>query len=121
MLVLTVFRNNYGLAQRKINSLLDQEGGCTVEELLSEDEHCISQCRSENQKLAEFFSQKTTLQKLIKYATMRPEDCDSHEIAHKFPYVAAEILTCSKTISNALIDGGAIPKEDEDSGDEKKS
>jgi hypothetical protein len=53
---------------------------------------------------------------------MRPEDCDSHEIAHKFPFVAAEILTCSKTVSNALIDGGLLPKPDEEeSGDEKKS
>jgi len=52
---------------------------------------------------------------------MRPEDCDSHEIAHKFPYVAAEILTCSKMISSSLIDGGAIIKEDEESGDDKKS
>jgi len=52
---------------------------------------------------------------------MRPEDCDSHEIAHKFPFVAAEILTCSKTVSQALIDGGALVKEDEGSDDDKKS
>ena len=114
-------RNNYGLAQRQINQLLDQEGGCTVEELL-EQEFTVSQCRNENQRLIEFLSQKTTLQKLIKYATMRPEDCESHDIAHKFPFAAAEILTSSKTLSTSLIEGGTLPKpDDEESGDEKKS
>ena len=54
---------------------------------------------------------------------MTPADANSHDIAHKFPFVAADILTSSKTISQALIEGGWMTKEEEaeDSGDDKKS
>lgn len=51
----------------------------------------------------------------------RPEECENHKLAHKFPFVAAEILTCSKTVSSALIEGGSLVKEDEGSDEEKKS
>jgi hypothetical protein len=99
--------------------MLEQEGGCTLEELLCEDEHCVNQCKAANYKLTEFMSQKTTLQKLIEYATLTPSDPDSHEIAHKFPFVATEILTSSKTISQALIEGGWLPKAEEEEDDKK--
>jgi hypothetical protein len=102
--------------------MLEQEGGCTLEELLAEDEHCVGQCKAANYKLTEFMSKRETLQKLIQYATMTPSDVESHEIAHKFPFVAADILTSSKTISQALMEGGSILKADDDeSGDDKKS
>jgi len=93
------FRNNYGLAQRKINQMLEKEGGCTLEELLLDDENCINQCKAANTKLIEFLCQRTTLQKLIQYATLRPTDPDNHDTAHKFPFVATDILCSNKTIS----------------------
>jgi hypothetical protein len=36
--------------------MLEQEGGCTLEDLLAEDEHCVSQCKAANYKLTEFMS-----------------------------------------------------------------
>ena len=92
-------RNQYGLAQRKINQLLTQDGGCTLDELLAEEEHCVNQCRAANPKLIEFMCQRSTLQKLIHYATQVPEDPDNHELAHRYPFVAADILTSSKTLA----------------------
>ena len=41
-------RNNYGLAQRKINQMLEKDGGCSLEELLDEDENCLNQCKAAN-------------------------------------------------------------------------
>ena len=79
--------------------MLEQEGGCTLEDLLAEDEHCVSQCKAANYKLTEFMSLRSTLQKLLEYSTLKPADIHSHDIAHKFPFVASEILTSSKTIS----------------------
>jgi len=54
---------------------------------------------------------------------LTPSDADSHDIAHKFPFVATDILTSSKSISQALIEGGVSPKIDEgdESGEDKKS
>lgn len=67
--------------------------------------------------------QRATLQKLIQYATQIPSIPDSHDNAHKFPFVATDILTSSKTIAQALIEGGWSTKIDdgEESGEEKKS
>ena len=67
--------------------------------------------------------QKATLQKLINFATKMPSDVDSHAIAHQYPFASADILCSSKTIAQALIEGGwnVKPDEDEASGDEKKS
>lgn len=102
--------------------MLEQDGGCSLEELLIEDEHCTNQCKAANPKLTDFLCQRATLQKLIQYATLPPKDMKSHDVGHKFPFVAAEILTSSKTISQALIEGGwYIKPEEEDSGDDKKS
>jgi len=49
--------------------MLEKEGGCTIEELLQEDEVTLSQVKQNNAKLIEFLCQRTTLQKLIAYAT----------------------------------------------------
>lgn len=99
--------------------MLEQDGGCSLEELLLEDEHTINQCKSSNPKLSDFLCQKATLQKLITYATLPPQDTESHDIGHKFPFVAAEILTSSKTITQALIEGGWATADGDES--DKKS
>jgi hypothetical protein len=103
--------------------MLEQEGGCTLEELLCEDEHTVSQVKAANPKLTEYLCQRSTLQKLIEYATQTPSDPDSHEISKKFPFVAADILSQSKTVAQALLEGGWAVKaeEEEESGDDKKS
>lgn len=95
--------------------MLTQEGGCTLEELLAEDDHCVSQCRSANSRLVEFMCQRKTLQKLVEYATQVPSDEHDHDAAHKFPFVAADILSSSKTITQALLEGGwEVAAEEED-------
>ena len=114
-------RNTYGMSARKINNLLDQEGGCTLEQLLAEDESCIQQAKQANAKLIEFLTQKPNLRQLIEYATLQPKD-DSHETAHKFPFVAQEILCSCKNIATAILAGGYDEQtqepEDEDEGAE---
>ncbi len=79
--------------------MLTQEGSCTLEELLTEDEHCLSQCKAGNAKLIEFMCQRATLQKLIEYATLHPADEKDHDVAHKYPFIATDILTSNKTIA----------------------
>jgi hypothetical protein len=76
--------------------MLEQEGGCTLEELLCEDEHTVSQVKANNPRLTEFLCTRSTLQKLIEYSTQTPLDEDSHDISRKFPFVASDILTQSK-------------------------
>ena len=98
---------------------MTQEGGCTLEELLAEDDHCVNQCRSANAKLVEFMCQRKTLQKLIRYATLVPTDADDHDVAHKYPFVAADILSSSKTITQALVEGGWELRPDEEDEDEE--
>ena len=114
-----VCRNNYGFAQRRINQLLDQEGGCSLEELLTEDDLCLNQCKASHQRLNEFMCQRDALQKLIAYATRMPADPEDHSVAHKFPFVAADVLTASKQIASALIDGGLASEEANTSTEEK--
>lgn len=97
--------------------MLEQEGGCTLEELLAEDEFTLQQCKASNPKLTEFLCQRTNLEELIRYATLTPKD-ESHDVAHKYPFVAADILCASKTIVQAMTEGGWStnnPEEDDDS------
>lgn len=98
--------------------MLDQEGGVTLEQLLMEDEHCLSQCKAGNQRLTDFMCQRETLQKLIKYATKMPTDPNDHAVAHKFPFVAADILTSSKLIATSLVEGGSQVKADDSNDDD---
>lgn len=100
---------------------MTQEGGCTLEDLLVEDEHTVNQCRAANPKLIEFMCQKETLQKLIGYATRYPQNPNNQDQSYKFPFVAADVLTASATIAQAITEGGWKVKEpEEESDDEKK-
>lgn len=82
----------------------------------------LQQCKAANPKLTEFLCQKAQLEELIAYATLTPKN-ESHDTAHKYPFVAADILCSNKTIATALTEGGwASPKPDADgSGDEEAS
>ena len=97
--------------------MLDQEGGCTLEELFAEDEHCLNQLKSSNARLTEFMCQRETLQKLITYATKMPADPEDHTLAHKYPFIAADILTANKTIAKSLVEGGWQSKPEPDTQD----
>ena len=101
------------MSARKINQLLEQVGGCTLEQLLAEDESVVQQCKQSNPKLLDYMLQKPNLTKLVEYATMVPES-DYHEIAHKFPFAAMEILTSCKQMAQAVCDGGWPSKPDAD-------
>lgn len=72
-----------GVAYRKIHSLLSQEDGCTIEDLLLEEESTVCLCRADNAKLIEFICQKETLQKLIRYATKVPENQADRDATYK--------------------------------------
>lgn len=76
----------------------------------------VNQTRAANPKVTDFMCQRATLQKLIDYATRVPVDANDHEAAHKFPFVAADVLSCSKTITQALFEGGCelAVEEEED-------
>ena len=58
----------FGLSQKKIVQLLNKEEGCTLEELLAEEE-TVSECKNQNSKLLDFLCTKENLSKLIEYAT----------------------------------------------------
>ena len=76
----------------------------------------VNQTRASNPKVTDFMCQRATLQKLIDYATRVPVDANDHEACHKFPFVAADVLSCSKTITQALFEGGCelVVEEEED-------
>lgn len=73
---------------------------------MQEDEGLVTQCRSQNQKLIEFMTRKENLVQLIKYATQLPENPDNHTEAHKYPFMAIDILTSSIRMAKAIAEGG---------------
>jgi len=68
----------------KINQLLNQENGCTIEELLQEEEKLVVLCRGGSiPKLIEFVCQRATLEKLIAYSVQIPRNPSNHDQTHK--------------------------------------
>ena len=64
----------------KINQLLNQEEGCTIEELLLEEDKLVVLCRGGSiPKLIEFICQRQTLQKLIQYAVQYPRNPNNED------------------------------------------
>lgn len=49
-----------------------------------------------------------------------PTDPQDHSVAHKFPFVAADVLTASKQIASAIIDGGLPSEEEANTSTEEK-
>jgi len=86
---------------------LNQEEGCTIEELLLEEEKLVVLCRGGSiPKLIEFVCQRGTLQKLIQYSVQKPGNPNNHDQTHKFPFFAADVLASNSMILQALIQGG---------------
>ena len=64
----------------KIQQLLNQEEGCTIEELLLEEEKLTVLCRGGSiPKLIEFVCQRETLVKLVQYAVQYPKNANNHD------------------------------------------
>ena len=69
---------------RKIYQLLTQEEGCTLEDLLAEEEGFVSICKSgSTPKLIDFVCQRDALKRLIQYAVQYPQDTENHTQSHK--------------------------------------
>ena len=105
----------------KINQILNQEEGCTIEELLLEEEKLVVLCRGGSiPKLIEFVCQRSTLQKLISYAVQYPKNTNNHDQTHKFPFFAADVLASNAMILQAILEGGwKNEKEEEKTEDDK--
>lgn len=73
----------FGLGQKKINSILNNEDPSNKLENLLAEEETIAECKSQNPRLIEFLSKKENLTKLIRFATRIPEDPNNKNIAHK--------------------------------------
>lgn len=101
--------------------MLNQEEPCTIEELLDEEDGCISMCRAATPKLIEFVCDKEVLAKLIAYSCKTPPEMATHQQSHKFPFYAADVLTSNITILQAITEGGWPKKKEEESEEEKKS
>ena len=101
--------------------MLSQEEPCSIEELLDEEEGCISMCRAATPKLIEFVCDKEVLAKLIAYSCKTPLEMATHQQSHKFPFYAADVLTSNITILQAITEGGWPKKKEEESEEEKKS
>jgi hypothetical protein len=68
----------------KINQLLNQEEGCSLEELLLEEDKLVLLCRAGSiPKLIEFICQRSTLTKLIQYSVQQPRNPNNHDQTHK--------------------------------------
>lgn len=77
----------FGLGQKKINNILNQDESAPgwqtrLESLLAEEE-TIQECKSQNARLLEFLCRKENLVRLIKYATRVPEDPENKTSAFK--------------------------------------
>lgn len=63
---------------------MNQEEGCTIEELLMEEDRMVVVCRGGSMpKLTEFVCERTTLTKLIGYAVQSPKNPNNHDQTHK--------------------------------------
>ena len=102
----------FNQGQRKINKLLEKEGGCTLEELLLEDE-VVQETKTSNNDLLKFLCQEENLSKLVDYALQSPQDSNNKDATFRFPFLAADILSNSTRLAEALMRGGEAPIEEE--------
>jgi hypothetical protein len=84
---MSMFRGGQG------NFAIEQKikADCTLEELL-EEEALSTEVKNPSSKVHGFFN-KEKVKSLLKYVMLEPKE-DEHNKGHKFPFVAAEILSC---------------------------
>ena len=101
---------------------MNQEEGCTIEELLLEEEKLVVLCRGGSiPKLIEFVCQRSTLQKLIQYSVQQPVNPNNHDQTHKFPFFAADVLASNAMILQALLEGGWNNAEEKEESNKSMS
>jgi hypothetical protein len=93
----------FGLGQKKINNILNQEESAGRLESLLNEEETMAECKSQNQRLIEFLTEKENLVQLIRYATRTPEDAGDKNVAFKYPFVASDLLSNSAKLADAFI------------------
>ena len=89
----------------------------TLEDMFEKAESLKGAINQRDTCVVEFMRQKSTLKKLIDYATTIPEDPSNHTLAHKYPFVAYEVLTGNSVLVDAILLGGANesqPSDDEE-------
>ncbi len=74
-----------------IEDLLNSDE-CTVEKLL-EDDDVLSEFKSMNDKLIQYFDHER-LSRLVEYMTVMPPEDAPHSRGHKYPFIASEIFNC---------------------------
>ncbi len=65
---------------------------CTVDELLN-DENFASECKGRNPKLLAFLTSKRHLLRLLDFVTKMPSEEDSHDRAHRHPFLVNEMFS----------------------------
>mmetsp|Transcript_39799 Transcript_39799/g.38350 ORF Transcript_39799/g.38350 Transcript_39799/m.38350 type:complete len:102 (+) Transcript_39799:87-392(+) len=92
---------------------MDKDCEDKLEQLLAEEE-TIGETKQSNIKLLEFLKQKENLEALLTYALSEPPEDGSQNRKYKFPFVAADVLSCSPAIAEALINKRPKFKEEEE-------
>jgi len=91
-----------------VDTLLGKEGGCTLAELLAEDD-LIQECKSLNTKLVEYLAQPDVTRQLVRYLVDEPPADTTEELKFKFPYLAYEIFYCEVTeIVDTVVDDAEL-------------
>ena len=70
------------MGQKKIQNLLNKEGGVTLEELLAEDE-TVSETKNSNQNLITFLTKEENMERLIKFVIEDPSDPTNKNESYK--------------------------------------
>ena len=120
-------RNNYHALQPWIEKMKNNQ--LTVENMLEEDEIVQDLKTNPNSQFLYMISNET-IRKLIDYATKMPAS-DDQKVGHKYPFNAAEILSCDNTsvmdrLMNEIKYGDDSEedekeeKEEEDKGEKEK-
>jgi hypothetical protein len=112
--------SQYGLGQKKINTILGKEDISDPErldELLKEDD-TLAECKSQNQKLMEFITRPENLVQVIRYATRMPQEGASDDQQRRFPFIASDVLTSSIKLAEALVPVKSVPPPLEEATEE---
>ena len=108
-------RNNYHLLQPFIEKMKNNQ--LTIENILENDDIVQDLKTNQNSQFLYMISNEV-IRKLIDYATKMPSS-DDQKIGHKYPFNAAEILSCD---NNGIIERimNEIKYGEQDSEDEEK-
>ena len=87
-------RNNFHLLQPFIEKMKNNQ--LTIENILEEDEIVQDLKTNQNSQFLHMIS-KESIRKLIDYATKMPTS-DDRKVGHKYPFNAAELLSCDNNV-----------------------